>query len=150
MVEKESITSILMTEHGRLRELLARFIRAIERDKEETLGAYNLFKEKEKRHVFIEENKIFNFDKSIKIPIIKTLILQHIEMAKIVEQINKNIKNDKDSTQIALDLQDKLRAHTDLEEKEFYAILDKQITGTKKEKLINIIQEEFGTDLGRY
>ncbi len=148
MVEKETITSILMIEHGRLRELLGRFIRAIERDKEETMETYNLFKDKEKKHVFIEENKIFNFDKTLKIPVIKTLILQHIEMAKMIEQINKNLKKDKDSAEIALELQDKLRAHTDLEEKEFYALLDKQITGTKKEKLIAMIKEEFGTDLG--
>ena len=148
MVEKETITNILITEHGRLRELLARFVRAIDRDKEETMAAYNLFKDKEKKHVFIEENKIFNFDKSLKIPIIKKLILQHIEMGKMIEQINKNLKSDKDPTQIALDLQDKLRSHTDLEEKEFYALLDKQIIGTKKEKFIAEIKEQFGTDLG--
>jgi hemerythrin-like domain-containing protein len=143
MAKEETITEVLIEEHGKMREMLARFIRAIERDTEEMKEVYALFRNKEKRHVFIEENKIFNTEFAPRLPVIKTLILQHIEMAKMLTNIGKNMEEKKDSTEIALLLQDYLRNHTHLEEKKFYPLLDEKIPAEKKQKFISMITEEF-------
>lgn len=149
MEERGPLTELLIVEHGKMRELLARFIRASEREGNEKNKAYNLFKKKEKSHVFIEENEIFNFDKTLKIPIKKTLILQHIEAGKMLEKILEMMNAKKNPEELALELQEFLGKHMDLEEKEFYPLLDQQIPNNKKEELIKKITKLFGTELGQ-
>lgn len=144
MDKKDTITEVLIIEHGKLREILARFIREIELEEEQRNEAWRLFREKEKRHVFIEENKLFNLDKTLKRELVKKLILQHIELDKIMANIEKKMKQDLDPTKLALDAQEFLRMHTDLEEKEFYSDMDKKIPANKKDSLISMIKELFG------
>jgi len=122
-MEKETITDVLIIEHGKMRDLLARFIRAIERGAEESKETFDLFEKKEKSHVKIEEKDLFAL-KEIKISIVETLISQHQAIGEIRDNIKEMLKNEEDPTELALKLQELLRKHTDLEEEKFYKILD--------------------------
>jgi hemerythrin-like domain-containing protein len=151
MIKRGDITELLIIEHGRMRELLARFIREIERskgqkDKKNLTRAFDLFSKKERNHVFIEENKIFNLNMPFKKELVKTLVKQHVESSKMIKDIKDLIKNG-DPTAIAFKLEDFLKMHTNLEEKDFYPVLDKNMSAEKKPEFIEDIRNRFGKEL---
>ncbi len=143
MEKEETITQILLVEHGKLREMLARFIREAERDRGAGKMALDLFIKKERAHVSIEEKVLFKIRVSKEIKIVKILVKQHKTMTKIIQNLKKLFKDKKDIFEEAGKLQVFLRVHTNLEEEKFYKVLDREMNSENKIKLIEKIKILF-------
>jgi len=143
MDEKESILKFMVIDHGKMYEFLSDFrFRLGQEDKEGAVGAFNLFKQKESRHIDAEENVVFKFNKKIeKIKILEVIKKQHIEAGKMIKKIEEKLNSQEDPTEETEKLQEFLRKHTNLEEKSFYPILEKELTKEQKIEMINKIDE---------
>jgi len=141
MVKEESILKFMEIQHGELREALANLgmhlgYREKSMQSKQKSKIIN-FKKKELKHIALEEQVMFVFNKKIKkVKTFNEIRKQHPEIIKLVDKIEKNILKKEDSLKYIQELQKLLRKHVALEEKTLYSMMDKILTSAEKTKLI--------------
>jgi len=148
MVEKgETITHFMMLEHGKLNDLLTQFMGFIEHahlDQEtkthESSSPFKDYKAREFIHMATED-RIFTQNKKMKnLPLTQTLKEQHKTIREMIKKIEEKAEQNLSITENIAKLQTFLQNHTELEEKEFYPEVDKEIIGQEKEELLTHIE----------
>ncbi len=133
MLRKESLTEIMIVEHGKIYDSFAKFRFDSEKDIKRAFRFLNFFKRQEIEHIKIE-NKLFKA-KLAPLEITRILLKQHDKIKALIMMVYKDVYNRIDSTENAEILQEFLKAHLRLEEKMFYPKLDKKLNNSEIEKL---------------
>lgn len=133
MLRKESLTEIMIEEHGKIYDSFAQFRFDSEKDIKKAFRFFDFFKKQEIEHIKIE-NKLFKV-KLAPVKITTILLKQHDKIEELTMKVYNDIYNRRDSTKNAEILQEFLKAHLRIEEKIFYPELDKKLNNSEIEKL---------------
>lgn len=123
--EVEKISVFMLKEHGEILALLNKF------DKTKNIEDFNKLRKKQEDHMFAEEKAIFTFYKNNKkMPVLATIMQQHEELEKDMEEMSKNIKKSSEAYKKLM------KEHIMLEDKEFYPKLDKDLNPAEQKAML--------------
>jgi hemerythrin-like domain-containing protein len=142
MAKDNSILNLMVTHHGLLEALLFVFKDYFGKNVERTVETLDGFQWELEKHIFSEEKAIFKFcrqKKSETCELIKKLEEEHTVMLDMLGTLKDDLltKAKADATEF----REFITKHRELEEKELYPKLDRELSVAAKEKLIARINE---------
>lgn len=120
------ISEFMLKQHVEILNLFDQFI------KTKNIEDFEILKVKQGHHIYAEEQAIFTFYKYKKnFPVLVKILKQHQELEELMGKLSDNLKLNR------IPFRNLLVEHTSLEDREFYPILDGQLTSQEQEKLLN-------------
>lgn len=142
MKNSNTITEIMIGDHALIEILLSSFIDNLGKDKELAEKTFEEFRWGLEKHIFVEERVIFNPCERLEsnlCEIAMALAKEHTQMMDILNKMKEDLATGKEID--VSEFQKLLTAHRDVEEKNLYPELDKQLSQAQKEVIIARINE---------
>jgi hemerythrin-like domain-containing protein len=137
MEKEEKISVFMLKEHGQILALLTKF------NKSKNIEDFKALRKKQEDHMFAEEKAIFTFYKEKKnFPVLTTIMQQHEELEEYMKQIEKDLKRNSE------DYKKLMKEHIQLEDKEFYPKLDKDLAPAEQRTMLAKTKEYILGNIG--
>ncbi len=141
-MKQNSILEIMVSHHALIEVYFSIAKDDSKRSGEVAEWSFNNFKWQLEKHFFVEGHAIlesYSLKNEKAKKFIKQIMKEHKEMIIMAEKIQENLSNGK--TADFSDLEKLLTSHRNLEERELYPLLDKELTLPQKEVVVKRINE---------
>ncbi len=141
MAKEETINAFMLKEHGEIFVLLNDFKKNSNKDNAEDY--FKKLKEKQQTHVLAEERAIIILnEEGKKYKEIVTILQQHDELENLMKKIEDNLSRKLDHYEENIKkVIELLKTHVQLENNKFYPKLDKDLTPSQKEQILQKLKD---------
>ena len=140
MVQDENIPNVMKNHHYKLEGMLHR-LNKFESDSEEFQGRFQKFKWELEKHFFLEEKAIFIHvfsDDERVFDMKEALKKEHNVILSKLDELEDDLKKEPRVETIS-EFRNRLKAHREFEDENFYPILESELDDSRKKKIINKI-----------
>lgn len=131
------MSEFMLKEHGQILALLNKF------DKSKKIEDFQKLKERQENHMYAEEQAIFIFYKNKKkFSVLATIMQQHQELEEDMQKIEE------DFHQKTEEYKKLMKAHIVLEDTKFYPLLDKALSLSEQQQMLETAKEYIFGNIG--